>query len=395
MQSLNGDKPLDEAFVDTIQKQVASRFTSTPAFSTQIYNNYKENVTSMEGIVALSKLGRAIPNFDTGLTQDEVNQAVREADQMLKKGGALYDLKQEINGKWDEYMGVVDDKTLTNEERDAQSKQLRQDINMLGLQGNGIIAEYENKYFVGAARLDTRTVDNNLTRLAPEGFGVTKVMGDDLFRRFNEGDKTAKTLYDLAERYDNTAFVDVQPSMTWKGFDEIKADERRVTRINDTYYRVLGQELTKNSVSLNSASLSEERAKQIISDAKSTAAEAARVVAFEGTDQKYTVDAKGWYKDAASRKNPTAKIALDLAKQHDDPYYLSRYPSFNWTGFDADAASPMLKLSIERAYYDVIEQGLWDRSAELQAADKETARKIMESISADAADAARKVALGK
>ena len=146
---------------------------------------------------------------------------------------------------------------------------------------------------------------------------------------------------------------------------------------------------------LDSPGLTEERAKKIVSDAKSTAAEAAKIAAFQGTDQKYTVQAKGWYKDAVDRKDPTAQTALDLAKQHDDPYYVSRYPSMTWKGFDVKTASPAKIIEIERAYYAVIEEGLRKHEGQLRNADKAGARKIMEKISNDAAKVAKKVALRK
>ena len=75
------------------------------------------------------------------LTPAEFNKAVREADRLTGSGGQLAGVKK-ISDLWKQYNKVQCGETLSRQEKEERSRQIRDAINRKALQGNTIVARY-------------------------------------------------------------------------------------------------------------------------------------------------------------------------------------------------------------------------------------------------------------
>lgn len=394
LRSISGDKSLPEAVLENLNKEMSSRFFTTPAYASQLYNNYK---ASKDGIIQIgnhNKQGRRFVMFDQGLTQEELNKAVTDAARMTRKGGALYDIDQQINARWDEYGVIVGDESLTDDEREKKSLGVRQEINQLALKGQNIIAEFEAQYFPGTARTNGRVVAQNAWELHAVGVDQAVGMNEAVYEDYQAGKSYVETLTALGTKWGTAAFSSAAPSFQWTGLDKESLTDDQQQKAVKAYTQSLESGVEQNRQKLLTAG-TKAQAEAIMERIKKEATVQAQRVAFPG-DKYYTRGASDYMNVQLRHNTEYSRQSLSLSKKWDDPYYVSVKPSYSWKGFDLESASAEKIKAIEGAYYDAFAAGLnRDYQKLLNAASAEEARKIIQKIANNAGSVAKKEALRK
>lgn len=135
-----------EAWTDAVSQNMSKRFLIDPVKSNTITSTFYDGMDSLSMAVADYKEGLPVGRFRTGLTPEEIDSAISDANTMIKSGGELAEIKKEMSGLWKEINTISHDTSLTTAEINAQTRDLRRQINELGMRGNAIIADYWAKY---------------------------------------------------------------------------------------------------------------------------------------------------------------------------------------------------------------------------------------------------------
>ena len=279
VRNATGDATVGEALLETLNKEVSSRMFTTPAYTSQLYNNYKASLDGITQIKNHYRDNRPFSMFDPNLTQDELNLAVTEAHRMTKKGGELYDISEQISAKWDAYNQVLSNASLTDEQRDQGTIAVRQEINQLSLKGQNIIAGYESKYFPGAVRTNERVIGFNVREMTAQGVKEASSMTQTVYDDLQSGKPYAKDYADYSkgiyEKWGSEYILTTKPSKTWKGFNESTASPEKLAAIDRVYFTVVANGLkAQNQAILNAKSA--EEADKLIKAITRKAADAAK-----------------------------------------------------------------------------------------------------------------------
>ena len=279
VRNATGDATVGEALLETLNKEVSSRMFTTPAYTSQLYNNYKASLDGITQVKNHYRDNRPFSMFDPNLTQDELNLAVTEAHRMTKKGGELYDISEQISAKWDAYNQVLSNASLTDEQRDQGTIAVRQEINQLSLKGQNIIAGYESKYFPGSVRTNERVIGFNVREMTAQGVKEASSMTQTVYDDLQSGKPYAKDYTDYSkgiyEKWGSEYILTTKPSKTWKGFNESTASPEKLAAIDRVYFTVVANGLkAQNQAILNAKSA--EEADKLIKAITRKAADAAK-----------------------------------------------------------------------------------------------------------------------
>ena len=140
----DGDKADNVLYA--IRNHFASALSVDPVYSNTLANNFTSSKNMMAEAIAEAKGGHSVAHFRPGLTQSQVDRAIKEARDLTSSKGKIGKINSKLSDLWKKHESILNDTKLTKDEREKRAREVRIQINEQYLQGSEIMNDYWIKY---------------------------------------------------------------------------------------------------------------------------------------------------------------------------------------------------------------------------------------------------------
>ena len=164
--------------LNAVWNSFKKKWTADPYSSNEATNNFYDMVNDLNTIKDEAKKGRPEGLLLRSLTQEDVNQAYLEAEEMLGSGGLVTETKNSINEIYNEIDRINSNENLTDNEKYKLVREQRQEMVKLVEAANEQMLSYRKKYITGETLMD-KTIGEVMKRVT---FGKTAQIPTDAER---------------------------------------------------------------------------------------------------------------------------------------------------------------------------------------------------------------------